>query len=404
MPVGRKHLYGDNNGRIDLDRIRFSEFIGNKNLMNKALLGSTTLFAASAAMIVPAAAEEGVKLGLGGYYNTFFWIGDNDENAGDPRDLGATGLFADGEVHFKGKTTLDNGITFGIQIELEAFQSGDQIDENYAFLEGSFGRLVVGGYNVAGFTMQYTAPYVGVPLNSGWITSFVPPPKSLTTPTGTASTTAVTTGFRTPALSTYLDLSNDDHGLTYFSPRFSGFQIGASYVPAATNNGEGKNFPVQADKNSELHDLLSVGANFVESLGGFDVAVAAGYNRASDDTAGTDDPTQYSAGLNIGFASVTVGGSVGVENSDRPTDGVAWDAGATYSIGPWMLGATYFHSEVEGGAGGGEDKLDSLQGGVSYAVGPGITASANVLWAEWDGEDGEDADGVGGIIGMKIGF
>jgi predicted porin len=368
--------------------------------MNKSLLGSTTLFAASAAMIVPAAAEEGVKLGLGGYYNTFFWVGDNDEDAGDPRDLGATGLFADGEVHFKGKTTLDNGITFGVQIELEAFQSGDQIDENYAFIEGSFGRLVVGGYNVAGFTMQYVAPYVGVPLNSGWITSFVPPPVGTTvtttlTTTGGATlpfsgtTIAVTTGFRTPALSTYLDLSNDDHGLTYFTPRFSGFQFGASYVPAATSNGEGKNFPVQADRNNELHDLLSVGANFVESLGGFDVAVAAGYNRASDDTAGTDDPVQYSAGLNIGFASVTVGGSVGVEDSDRSTDGVAWDAGATYSIGPWMFGATYFHSEVEGGAGGGEDELDSLQGGVSYAVGPGITASANVLWAEWDGEGGD---------------
>jgi hypothetical protein len=89
--------------------------------MKKALFGSTALVAAGAMAATSAVAEEGIKLGLGGYYNTFFWVGDYDEDGGDPRDLGSTGLFADGEVHFKGKTTLDNGITFGVQIELEAF-------------------------------------------------------------------------------------------------------------------------------------------------------------------------------------------------------------------------------------------------------------------------------------------
>ena len=87
--------------------------------MKKLLYGSTALVAAGAMAVTPAAAEEGVKLGLGGYYNTFFWIGDQDEADADPRNLGATGLFNEGEVHFKGSTTLDNGITFGAQLELE---------------------------------------------------------------------------------------------------------------------------------------------------------------------------------------------------------------------------------------------------------------------------------------------
>ena len=367
--------------------------------MKKVLLGSTTLAAIGAVVAAPAAAEEGVKLGLGGYFNTFFWAGSNDEDDADPRDLGATGLFIDGEVHFKGDTTLDNGVTFGVQIEMEAFQSGDQIDENYAFIEGSFGRVIIGGHNSAAFTMQYAAPFVGALVNSGWITSFIPPPQT------TGGSLAVTTGFRTPALSTYLDLSDDDHGLTYFSPRFSGFQVGASYIPAATENGEGKNSPVQADKNTELHDLLSIGANYVESFGGFDLAVAAGYNFASDDTGGMDDPEQYSAGINIGFSGFTIGGSVGIEESDRATDGTAFDIGASYATGPWTIAITYFHSEVEGANnGGGEDELDAYQGGISYAIGPGITASANVLYAEWDGEAGADADGLGGILGLNIGF
>jgi predicted porin len=361
--------------------------------MKKVLYGSTALVAAGAMAATPAAAEEGVKLGLGGYYNSFFWVGDYSEDGGDPRDLGSTGLFSDGEVHFKGKTTLDNGITFGVQIELEAFQSGDQIDENYAFIEGSFGRLVIGGENTAAYMMQYAAPFVGVPLNSVALTT-----------TNTTTGIAVTTGFRTPALSTYVDLANDDHALNYFSPRFSGFQVGVSYVPAATINGEGKNFPVQADENSELHDLIAVGANFVESFGGFDVAVAAGYRVAQDDTGGNDDPEQYSAGLNLGFAGFTVGGSIAIEDSDRATDGTAYDLGATYSTGPWAVGATYFGSSVSGAGGGGDDDMQAIQGGISYAVGPGITASANLLWAEWDGGGGADADGFGGVVGMKMGF
>ena len=93
--------------------------------MKTLLFGSTALVAASALAAASlgtssAAAEEGVKLGLGGYYNTFFWVGDIDEANNDTRDFTSTGLFADGEVHFKGSTTLDNGITFGVQVELEA--------------------------------------------------------------------------------------------------------------------------------------------------------------------------------------------------------------------------------------------------------------------------------------------
>ncbi|MDX1402069.1 MAG: porin, partial [Kiloniellales bacterium] len=297
--------------------------------MKKVLYGSTALIAAGAMASTPAAAEEGIKLGLGGYYNTFFWIGSQDEASGDPRDLGTTGLFNEGEVHFKGSTTLDNGITFGVQMELEINGSGDRIDEHYAFISGSFGRVVIGDENTVAYQMQYGAPNVGVPLNSGWITNFVPPPQG-TTSTATLTggggisvmtgvgTTIQTASFRTPALSTYVDLSNDDSGIQYYSPRFSGFQVGLGYVPVAEIDGEGKNSPVQADKNSELHDTISVGANFVESFGGFDVAVAGGYRRA--EAASGQDPEMWSAGLNLGFAGFTVGGSFAVEDSARATD------------------------------------------------------------------------------------
>jgi hypothetical protein len=365
--------------------------------MKKVLYGTTALVAAGAMAAVPAAAEEGVTLGLGGYYNAFFGFGGFDEASNEPRDFNFGGFFADGEVHFKGKTTLDNGITFGVQIELEAFQSGDQIDENYAFIEGSFGRAVIGGENSAAYMMAYGAPNVGVPLNSGWITVFIAPPPGSTT------------GFRTPALSTYVDLQNDTHGITYYSPRFSGFQIAGSWFPTPTPSGDGRNSPVFADTNFELNNVLSIGANFVETFGDFDVALSGGFNwgQAADFPPGVDDPTQYRGGLVLGYAGFSVGGSVAFEDSDFATDGTAYDVGASYSTGPWAVGVTWFASEVEGTSGvgfGSEDELAALEVGVSYAVGPGITASLSGIWAEWEEESGTDQSGIVGVVGMKIGF
>ncbi len=373
--------------------------------MKKSLYTTTALVAASVAVASPALAEnEPVTLGLGGYYNTYFGFGDVDDSSG--RDWGSTGLFADGEVHFKGSTTLDNGITFGVQIELEAFQSGDQIDENYAFISGAFGRFVIGGENTAAYMMQYAAPNVGVPINSGWITSFIPAP------------TSQTTAFRTPSLSTYIDLVNDDHAITYYSPRFSGFQIAASYVPAATVNGEGKNSPVLADKNTEDHDVFSVGANFVESFNGFDVAIAGGYKVAQAANGSGEDPQQFNAGINLGYAGFTVGGSWAREDSDRVTasggrvDGNSYDVGVSYATGPWSVGVNALYSDVQGNPAavvGGRvndtrnDELLAVKGAVAYSVGPGITASASVLYAEWDGA-AEDVDGIVGIVGMKISY
>ena len=190
--------------------------------MKKTLFGTTALIAASIAMSGTAAAQNdgGIELGVGGYMNNFFAVGDveadvptgNTESNGDYNE---TGHFSDGEIHFTGEYTLDNGLTVGAQVELEAFASGDQIDENYAYLEGSFGRVQLGSENTAAYLMQYAAPNVGVPVNSGWVTSFVAPAAGYNSSV-----------FRHPGGSTFGDFGNDENTVTYFTPRFAGFQVG----------------------------------------------------------------------------------------------------------------------------------------------------------------------------------
>ncbi len=427
--------------------------------MKKLLYGTTALVSAGVVASSAAHAEGGIKLGLGGYMNNFFGVGDVDA---DGNDFESTGMFSDGEVWFVGQTTLDNGLTFGANIQLESFTSGDQIDENFGYMQGGFGRLQFGSENTAAYLMQYAAPSVGVPINSGWVTSFIPVPAGFTA------------SFRSPALSTFLDTGNDENTLTYFTPRLFGFQVGASYQAAVNFSGDGANFPVQADKDTEYQHGLSVGVNFVESFGAIDVSVAGGYRgaQAPDDDIVVLDPSrnaagngngvdpkvrsvnvtdinQVSAGVNIGYAGFTFGGSFAKEIDGRvtanssafnttdfgggvlagsfagvapfattpvlegatytsgttSTKGTSWDVGLSYGTGPWTFGATFFYGEVEGDMQrAGKDKLRAANGAVEYALGPGITSSLSVLWGDWDGEDGVDNRGVAGIGGINFRF
>ena len=420
--------------------------------MKRQLFTTTALVTAGVLASSLAHAEEGIKLGIGGYMNNYFGAGDVDD---DGNDFNETSLWSDGEVHFTGETTLDNGITFGANIQLESFASGDQIDENYAYVEGGFGRMQFGSENTAAHLMQYSAPQVGAPISTGWVTNFIPTPAGFS-------------GFLGP----FEDLGNDENTVTYFTPRLFGFQLGVSYQPNIQDNGEGSNAP--ADVDTTYHDGVSVGINFVESFGGFDVALAGGYKRSSApdgditavdprNTASTNgvaqkihvidrpDPEIITGGINLGYGGVTIGGGIaavtegeitaatttvdgtvlgagpaaatlGVSpftglvttvistrgtyiNDAQSTEGWAWDAGISYTTGPWSFSGVYQWGTREGSVMTGDnDVMQSFGAAVEYAVGPGIRANLTGMAAFYDGESGVDNQGYAGVVGLSFGF
>ncbi len=355
-----------------------------------------------------AAAEEPLRLKVRGFKNEFFGIGDVDV---DGFNYNNTGEFSDGEIQFRGETALDNGLTIGVQVELEADSRGDQIDENYVFVKGDFGKIVAGSENLANYNTFWgvTAPSVGVPINSGWITVFVPPPAGHSL------------SFRSTITTTNIDIGNDENAISYYSPRFSGFQFTAGYAPTVVDTGEGKTFTgFEANEATEYGNAWGVGLNFSESFNGVDVAFAAGYNQieAPDNVKafGDDDVQQFKIGANISVGGFSVGGSYANEfegkfilNSagtavSRSEEGQSWDAGVSYSTGPWGVSATYFHGEWEASLGGGDDETDAFVGAVSYALGPGITTSASVLYGKLEDEGGAEGKATMGIVGIAVKF
>lgn len=386
--------------------------------MKKVLYGTTALVAAG--VMGAGSADAKISLGLGGYMNTFFSVASINEADETTQEYNPTGVFSDGEVHFRGEYKHDNGITFGANVQLEMFgtaNTGDTIDEKYAFVDGDFGRIVAGSENSAAYIMHYAAPNVGLPVNSGWVTVFIPVPANIF---GGGL-------FRSPGGSTYLDYGNDDNGITYYTPRFWGFQVGLTYTPSVTGNGDGKNFPVEADTETEYNNGFAVGVNYVEDFNGFGVAISGGYRYATvadvrnDPPVGTgaDDYQAVSTGINLSYAGFTIGGSYANEMEGKQacatvgcaggittsSEGFAWDAGVSYEFGPWAFGVTYFHGEDEGLlADPDQDELDSVTGGLSYALGPGITARAGVMWADWKPENGDSQSGIAGAVGLSFSF
>jgi len=324
-------------------------------------------------------AAEKIKLNVGGYLHTSFVAADYDSG-----DQLPTNIRHEGEVHFTGSTVLDNGLKFGVNIQLEAREDTDQVDETFMFVQGAFGRVNVGSENSAAYLMHYAPPE---PVSS-W---------GLNDPTFKAS------GFTTP--STYpLEVSDADK-ITYFSPRLSGFQFGASYTPDAdwqTGTGTGPYDPISAE--GEKDEAYSISLNYARSFNGVSVKTSAGYDIITSST--RDDIEETSLALRLGYGGLSVGGAYRFAENGSGTDGLERHEmlfGVTYTYGPWTAGAQYSYIELDEV---GDGTLDSILIGGTVVLGPGISAFSGIQYYSGEddlvGTEGEDATIF--FIGTSLSF
>ena len=378
--------------------------------MKKSLFATTAIVAAAAAASMApqqAAAQDdgGINLGVGGYYEFYYTASDQDELPGQS-DYRADRVRSEGEIEFSGDTTLDNGIQVGINVQLEAYTTGDQIDEHYAFVEGSFGRVQIGAENSAPYLMGYIAPSVGINANSP---DYLP----FNSATGIFPSTVIGVPLGGG--------SSDANKLTYFTPRISGFQLGASYAPDTANTSgatQGAGLLQDDDAGVDQGRSFGLGANYVNSFNGIDLAVSAGYETVEDDddTAGgtgvnnDEDYDSYGAGLNVGYAGFTVGGSINQSTDDGPAGGeaeaLAWDLGVSYETGPWGASLTWLRTTVEFDNVNAEPTQDTAVASLTYALGTGITLNGNLHYfaEDQDFAGGYDGDGYGASAGLMLNF
>ena len=368
-----------------------------ERLLATTALGGIGLLLAGA----PAGAAEQLQLGIGGYFNAYVVAVDQDDGVGEPGN-GRRGhkIAREGEIIFSGESTLDNGLVFGVNIQLEAETCADQIDESYLFVEGGFGRIEIGSEDPATDAMFYGAPQIiaGVGLD---------------TPDDVFA--ALANGVATPVV--IANISGDSEKLTYFTPRLAGVQLGLSYTPEnceeVVGTCGGSYSGLQADNTAgQQSEIAEIALNYSGSFGGLDLNLYGGYAHGNLElaAAGAEDQEQWSLGAEFGWSGFTLGGAYKQDNqgtSGNNTDRRDFGVGLTYAVGPWTLGAAYVHAIAEAGAGLGEDETDGYQIGAQYALGPGVLLTGGLT--HWDVQDNLNAPAAENrattfIVGTNIEF
>lgn len=349
----------------------------------KKQLFATTAIVAAFGMGASAAQAQDASLSLSAFSNFYAnWV-DQDVPGGGYHESDYD-FSTNTEFSVNGEVTLDNGITAGMMVQVEADNNDgngatDNIDENIVFLEGSFGLIELGHEDGASDTMRYGATSVKAVY-----------PGTFNNTTGTF----VNLNGSTPILTGFGD-SGDATKVNYYTPRFAGFQLGITHAPDANADAV---FPGRAA--GENTDFWEGGANYVNSFNGFDLAASLTGTTFNGSNGG--DNWNASPGLVLGFGGFEIGGSAGFGETGGE-DTVAYDLGVGYSVGPWSMSLTGFMAEQDL-AGGGEDERSEVALGINYALGPGVSVYASGAVGELDNDSAADNDYTSLLGGVGVSF
>jgi predicted porin len=385
--------------------------------MKKVLLGTSALLGAGL-IASPAFAADGIKLSLGGYLNTAVLVNIEGNNSGSNGHLGDNryndGVFADGNIIFKGQTTLDNGITVGARFDLYAEQkSGNQWKRAYGFFQGGFGELRLGASDGALQTLCVTP--VGGTSNFGAFSQ-----NQVINNAFSGYSAGVCNG-----VASFRGAHGDRaQGITYLTPNFGGFQLGLSWKPSADKKGADdgvadfhSGMPKVVD--GEQRDVIDVAVNYTRDFSGWGIAWSGAASIAASQ-GGSDYPKdnkaqQYQTGLNLTFGNFSVGGAFEYYKNylvSENAGGVAvngqdaWVAGGgiAYTIDAWTIGAQYSHAKYEGLTEAGKDRnINTVALTGKYAMGPGINLDGTLQYNWADGDKGDQAHGGYDSFGIGLG-
>lgn len=420
--------------------------------MKKILLATTAL--ATAALVAGAAgdaaaqettskAAERIKLGISGYHQQWGVGLSQDIKDTGPNTIktNAVDQKHNSEICFIGQTTLDNGLTVGVNVQVEANTDGDQIDESYLFLQGpSLGQFILGDENNAGYLLHVTAPDGGIVLDEGDFTNI-----------DAWVNTGISSYFDTPVGTTNLRLLDNDSGkFTYISPRFAGLQAGVSYIPQAEAGGDNNNgsyfvrtgnagyqgTQIAAAQNRYANGWAG-GVNYTQQFGAIGLQSSGGvqyFPRSKVQPVGKNgsDVFAYNLGAQVAYGGFSVGGAF-IDSMNKNTvqatnttggvssyslGGYSYTVGAAYEFGPYKIGLDYMYGQSPGVISSTNPALanntgndQSLQQAVlsgTWTMGPGIRLVGGVfaydLQTDTPQVTGYNNQGVGAATAIKLNF
>ncbi len=419
--------------------------------MRKVLLGTTALvaggmFAAGAVQAEEMMADP-ISVGVGGYYRAAMGFVGGDDAAGEPmNNAHSTLLGQDVELTVSGETTLDNGMTVGLVIQIEGGEGGSAnetagptLDERWLYFKGGFGQIRIGAVESARQQFTNFAPHG-------------------------ASNFGVNTPFFNFVPAGYIATYNDGIGaedsikLVYLSPSFNGFQFGLSYAPDDREASQYPQFTGARSNNrpqpatvwvvrtrdrsgaldgnvalataapaissdilwsnagsagQEYAEQLAVGAAYAQSFEGVNIRLAAGYesyeaeiNQGASCPGSSPlrncKPESVHFGATVGMGDISVGGGWLQTDTSNTLQRTDYEVGASWATGgPLVLGAVMGKRTSET-VSGRDTEVDRYALNGSLALGPGVDLQAQIDTGSLD--EGRSNDWVQFMIGTAVTF
>jgi len=340
--------------------------------MKKTLLTTSALaFAGALAAGQAAAQADKLSVSLSGYMEQWVGIISADDAAGVDGD--GIAVQSDTEVHVRGSLESDSGLTFSVKVEFEGNGAGN-VDESQATISGSFGQIVLGTEDDALPLMHYGNQDVGIGLNSNgdpWVAGVGTLPRN----GGDFSTSA---------------WIPDAKAISYYSPRISGVQFGATYIPNTGSGDEGGNMLPAGNDN----DAYSAAVNLQQSFGEVGVNFSVGHRVVNN--AAQDDKTT-SIGLQVGFGAFGVDAAHAIyDMGNSANDSKVTTVGVIYSDGPMAASLGYGVEDRDSGR-----DAKGYMASFRYTLAPGVESRTSIFQFE---DELLLADGGGLVTGIVISF
>jgi len=404
--------------------------------MKKILLGTSALIGAATLLAGNALADD-PKVTIGGF-STFEGAYTASDSSNGQRKVAFRN---DNEIHFNVAGKTDAGLGYGAEIDLQAdingsegvsssntagsTNSGLNARRTYGWLQGDqWGHVEFGSNDSAARNLKVDASNIAratggidgdwylfanangtTAANSGPNGAFV----------GSAGSKFITvprlpveagpaTGFAT-------DVWGNDTKITYYTPRFSGFQLGVSYAPDLANRGQATNLNTTAVGDGS--DVVSGGLNYENQFDQIGVAAAVTGERAGLQNniavANGNNIEAYNAGLKLSYMGWSAAGSYGDWRDSAAANGTKadyWTGGIAYETGPFGASVTYLGSETK--PTGFDNKFQDVSVGVDYKLAPGLTPFIEYTWYDIDptgtGHGGGENKGSVAIVGSQLSF
>ncbi len=375
----------------------------------KKLLGAASFLLLSAMPVWAQGDQAALELDLAGYFRGYMAYAAQDTAAGSTERH--VDILRDAKIYMDGKTVLDNGLTVGMHFEFRSdMGDGFAVDKSFLYLSNDWGKVNFGGVDGATYLLQVAAP--SADSNIDGMRYYV------RTVNYTLVGGAIGPHLQAIEWDYAHDVTASSDKISYFSPLFSGLQLGVSYTPdmqAASFVGNSESSAASRGLNGVNTDDVAgaygaaweVAARYERKMEAFGLTIGAGYSHVDHeaDAAGEDDLSAWNVGGAITVSDFGLGVAYTENDNGRDPDDKTdiLVLGADYKTGPWKLGGSWYRRDDENLTGSTDLESDRYVAGVIYKYCPGMDLRSSVSYLDHQ-FGAENVDATSFVIGTQVTF